>query len=131
MGRPQNIQLTNRLYRFITENGPQTTAQMKFWVNNIYQPIEGGKARNKRTHRSTSSEQITGVMRASPLFKCIGTDEVLGFKKPYHAQVYDVVPVATVVDNMLDDEGQLKSHRLRKRLPPVIKEEIKSRGLTL
>ena len=119
MGRPQNIQLTNRLYRFIAENGPQTTAQMKFWVN------------NKRTPRSTSSEQSTGVMRASPLFKCIGTDEVLGFKKPYHAQVYDVVPVATVVDNMLDDEGQLKSHRLRKRLPPVIKEEIKSRGLTL
>jgi len=129
--RNSNLKMATRLYNHIADVGPRTTAQIKDWLNNDFRPISEGNASNKFKFTVTS-EQISGLLRTSPLFECIGEERILGQgRSRYRAKLYDIVPVATVVDNMLDATGQLKTHRLRKRVPSVIKEEIKSRGLKI
>tara|TARA_R100000995_G_scaffold48099_3_gene22977 strand:- start:1732 stop:2103 length:372 start_codon:yes stop_codon:yes gene_type:complete len=123
--------MATRLYNHLKEEGPKTTAQIKDWLNNDFRPKSEGNASNKFKFTVTS-EQISGLMRTSPLFECIGDDKMIGENgKFYVAKVYQIVPVETVVNKMLDADGQLKKHRLRKRLPSIIREEIKSRGLLL
>jgi hypothetical protein len=123
--------MATRVYNHLVKEGPKTTAQIKDWLNNDFRPKSEGNASNKFKFTVTS-EQISGLMRTSPLFVCIGDDRLLGENgKHYIAKVYHIVPVATVVNKMLDSDGQLKKHRLRKRLPSVIREEIKSRGLKI
>jgi hypothetical protein len=123
--------MATRVYNHLVKEGPKTTAQIKDWLNNEFRPRSEGNASNKFKFTVTS-EQISGLMRTSPLFVCIGDDRLLGENgKHYIAKVYHIVPVATVVNKMLDSDGQLKKHRLRKRLPSVIREEIKSRGLKI
>tara|TARA_A100000172_G_C2969917_1_gene85540 strand:+ start:111 stop:482 length:372 start_codon:yes stop_codon:yes gene_type:complete len=123
--------MATRIYKHLEQEGPMTTAQIKDWLNNDFRPKSEGNASNKFKFTVTS-EQISGLMRTSPLFECIGDDNVIGENgKVYVAKVYQIVPVKTVVNKMLDVDGQLKKHRLRKRLPSVIREEIKSRGLLL
>jgi hypothetical protein len=123
--------MATRVYNHLVKEGPKTTAQIKDWLNNEFRPKSEGNASNKFKFTVTS-EQISGLMRTSPLFVCIGDDRLLGENgKHYIAKVYHIVPVATVVNKMLDSDGQLKKHRLRKRLPSVIREEIKSRGLKI
>ena len=129
--RNSNLKMATRIYKHLEQEGPKTTAQIKDWLNNDFRPKSEGNASNKFKFTVTS-EQISGLMRTSPLFYCIGDDRLIGENgKFYVAKVYHIVPVATVVNNMLDDNGQLKTHRLRKRLPSVIREEIKSRGLAI
>ena len=129
--RNSNLKMATRIYKHLEQEGPKTTAQIKDWLNNDFRPKSEGNASNKFKFTVTS-EQISGLMRTSPLFKCIGDDNVIGENgKVYVAKVYQIVPVKTVVNKMLDVDGQLKKHRLRKRLPSVIREEIKSRGLVL
>ena len=129
--RNSNLKMATRVYNHLVEEGPKTTAQIKDWLNNDFRPTSEGNASNKFKFTVTS-EQISGLMRCSPLFECIGEEKVQGqTRSPYRAKLYDIVPVSTVVDNMLDTDGQLKKHRLRKRLPCVIRKEIKSRGLVL
>lgn len=129
--RNSNLKMATRLYNYLADAGPKTTAQIKDWLNNDFQPKSEGNTNNKFKFTVTS-EQISGLMRTSPLFASIGFEKVQGQNRsPYKAKLYDIVPVSTVVDNMLDTDGQLKKHRLRKRLPCVIRKEIKSRGLVL
>ncbi len=129
--RNSNLKMATRIYKHLEQEGPMTTAQIKDWLNNDFRPKSEGNASNKFKFTVTS-EQISGLMRTSPLFECIGDDNVIGENgKVYVAKVYQIVPVKTVVNKMLDVDGQLKKHRLRKRLPSVIREEIKSRGLLL
>ena len=129
--RNSNLKMATRLYNHLADVGPQTTAQIKDWLNNDFRPISEGNASNKFKYTVTS-EQISGLMRTSPLFECIGEEKVQGQNRsPYRAKLYDIVPVSTVVDNMLDATGQLRTHRIRKKVPSVIREEIKSRGLKI
>ena len=129
--RNSNLKMATRVYNHLVEEGPKTTAQIKDWLNNDFRPKSEGNASNKFKFTVTS-EQISGLMRTSPLFECIGDDRLIGENgKHYIAKVYHIVHIATVVNKMLDSDGQLKKHRLRKRLPSIIREEIKSRGLEI
>ena len=129
--RNSNLRMATRLYNYIAEIGPQTTAQIKDWLNNDFRPISEGNASNKFKYTVTS-EQISGLMRCSPLFECIGEEKVQGQTRSlYRAKVYDIVPVATVVDKMLGADGKLPQHRIRKKVPSVIRDELKSRGVEL
>lgn len=129
--RNSNLKMATRLYNHLADVGPRTTAQIKDWLNNDFRPTSEGNASNKFKFTVTS-EQISGLMRTSPLFESIGEEKVQGqTRSPYKAKLYDIVPVAIVVDNMLDATGQLRTHRLRKRVPSIIREEIKSRGLKI
>ncbi len=129
--RNSNLKMATRLYNYIADVGPQTTAQIKDWLNNDFRPRSEGNASNKFKFTVTS-EQISGLLRTSPLFECIGEDRVLGqTRSRYRAKVYDIVPVATVVDKMLGDDGKLPQHRLRKKVPSIIRDELKSRGVEL
>lgn len=126
--RNSNLRMATRLYNYIADEGPKTTAQIKDWLNNDFRPTEARRTKSAFKYTVTS-EQISGLMRTSPLFEAIGTQLSLGLKTTYETKVYDIVPVTIVVDKMLDDNGQLKKHRLKKRLPSVIRDELKIRGL--
>ena len=128
--RNSNLRMATRLYHYISDEGPKTTAQIKDYLNNVFKPVSEGAANTKFKYTVTS-EQISGLMRTSPLFVCIGEDSVLGRKQTYRAKVYDIVPVASVVDKMLDENGQLSKHRIRKKVPSVIREELNSRGIKI
>jgi len=126
--RNSNLRMATRLYHYISDEGPKTTAQIKDYLNNVFKPVSEGAANTKFKYTVTS-EQISGLMRVSPLFECIGEETNLGLKQTYKSKLYDIVPVATVVDTMLDENGQLRQHRIRKKVPSVIREELRSRGL--
>ena len=129
--RNSNLKMATRIYKHLQQEGPKTTAQIKDWLNNDFRPKSEGNASNKFKFTVTSA-QISGLLRTSPLFRCIGDDSLIGENgKFYVAKVYHIVPVAAVVDKMLDENGQLKKHRIRKRVPSIIREEIKNRGLTI
>ena len=128
--RNSNLRMATRLYNHLSEVGPRTTAQIKDWLNNEFRPRSEGNASNKFKFTVTSA-QISGLLRTSPLFQVVGEDDVLGLRRQtYKSKIYDIVPVSIVVDKMLDKNGQLPTHRLRKKVPSVIRDELKSRGVT-
>ena len=42
---------------------------------------------------------------------------------------WSAIPIEKVVDKMLGDDGKLPQHRIRKRYPSIINEELKRRGI--
>ena len=136
-GSSRNLRLAAWIYGYLNENGAKTVVQIKDYINNEHmtRPTNGTAAHKVR--HSYSSQQITGVLRTSPLFRRGGSGRVsypsihtpsgtaTGF-----VNVWEVVPVEEVVDNMLAKRrafGPTK-HRLRRFQPNVIKQELKRRG---
>jgi hypothetical protein len=138
-GANGNYRLADRLHARMLDIGPQTVAELKEWYNNGFQEEQRKRVaeRRKTLYNSASSNQITGVLIRSPLFAKAGETMVAypswtrkaSKMQKANVTLWEALPVAMVVDKMLDENGQLKQHRIRKSFPQTVKIELKERGL--
>ncbi len=151
--------ITHHAYHYITDNGPKTITEIVEWFNNeregrrysvtsqqmsnlfrvspLFQIVgeveilyphwtrlpvgKGGvsawdvHAGSKTSDRRKGGRLTAGTMNSNGAM----------------VNLYDVVPVEQVVDSMLDNNGELRQHRVKKTYPRVIQYELKARGVEI
>lgn len=150
-GSNRNLRVADWAYRLIQEEGPKTVSEIKDYINRRRFTYGGTSRAYASRYRSVTHQQLTQVLRCSPLFKGAGMTKIRynnwsrtprGFSTRgidadhktgppatmgtllNEVQLYDIVPVSEIADKM---EG--KQHTTRTRWPKILKDELKQRGI--
>ena len=137
-GNSGNLRIANRCYRYLESNGEATVTEMREMLN------EDGRY-------GVTSQQLTNVLRCSPLFKKTGTtmvrygqqggvitqrsrtdkggrvekSKVVGYSgQETPVGLYGVVPIKEIIEKL---KG--KQHLVRKRWPKVLKDAMGKEGI--
>lgn len=150
-GSSRNLRVADNCYQYLKESGPKTVTEIVEYLNTNHRVGKLGRRHTTKSKSSVTSQQVTGMMRTSPLFKIYGHTTIRypnwgrapmgkgaanNYKKLAQVNtcvgnvcIWNIVPVKEVVDNLLDENGQLRQHTFRKHYPRVIKYELKDRGV--
>ena len=124
-GANGNLRLAEWCYQYIKENGHKTVSEMKDYINEQKMVYPGDIHREKKGWASTTSQQLTNVIRCSPLFEVVGKTSIIYATGTDNAiNLYGIVPIEKAVDTIAG-----KKHLIRKRWPQVMKDEMKRRGM--
>tara|TARA_R100000458_G_C8251627_1_gene228484 strand:- start:263 stop:745 length:483 start_codon:yes stop_codon:yes gene_type:complete len=157
-GANNNLRVANWLYDYLEEEGPKTVSAMKDYLNNVYRTTKGqrlargyssqqiaGVMRTSKLFHIVGEDRVwyshwTRLPVSGGMVNEHEPNSTRGiFRTPKgttnqqrtNVMLWDVRPIESVVDDMLNEDGQLPVHQIRKKFPQRIKAELKKRGVKL